>query len=289
MVNWSDSSVISKCSSIVEHTNFLCLGMYMWEYTGSWQVELALICKRIPPRWPLVSSSLYTCPLSRKCQSHQLPYITGRILLLSSMALIPVPPSVDCHSAFLAFSFAGNASIGCSSLNLMLRPFIIWRAFRCVRIFLVLATVGHWIILLRVMVAFSVMKVNGGCGFMVIDHTDMTTIFVYTMAYDILALVLTIIGLRNMPSSNELWKVLCKQGLTYVLITCVANIIPAAVASLNLNTAMNVIFAMPASAISTVASGRIVVAFLDLKSSSCGGEDISSRDVPLTTVVTLPT
>ncbi|KAG1829931.1 hypothetical protein EV424DRAFT_366296 [Suillus variegatus] len=275
MVNWSDSSVVSKCSTIVEHTNFLCLGMYMWEYAGSWQVELALIGKRIPPRWPL------------------LPYITGRILLLSSMALIcwlssPTPTSVDCHSAFLVFSFAGNASIGCSSLNLMLRPFVIWRAFRCIRIFLVLATVGHWIILLRVMVAFSVMKVNGSCGFMVIDHTDMTAIFVYTMAYDILALVLTIIGLRNMPSSNALWKLLCKQGITYVLITCVANIIPAAVASLNLNTAMNVIFAMPASAISTVASGRIVVAFLDLKSSSCA-EDISSRDVPLTTVVTLPT
>ncbi|KAG2053950.1 hypothetical protein BDR06DRAFT_439378 [Suillus hirtellus] len=253
MVNWSDSSVVAKCSTIVEHTNFLCLGMYMWEYAGSWQVELALIGKRIPPRWPL------------------LPYITGRILLLSSMVLIcwlssPTPSSVDCHSAFLAFAFAGNASIGCSSLNLMLRPFVIWRAFRCIRIFLVLATVGHWIILLRVMVAFSVMKVNGSCGFMVIDHTDMTTIFVYTMAYDILALVLTIIGLRNMPSSNALWKLLCKQGITYVLITCIANIIPAAVASLNLNTAMNVIFAMPASAISTVASGRIVVAFLDSKS-----------------------
>ncbi|KAG1847474.1 hypothetical protein C8R48DRAFT_731493 [Suillus tomentosus] len=203
-----------------------------WEYAGSWQVELALIGKRIPPRWPLVSSSLYTCPLSQKCQYHQLPYITGRILLLSSMVMIcwlssPTPSSVDCHSAFLAFSFAGNASIGCSSLNLMLRPFVIWRAFRCIRIFLVLATVGHWIILLRVMVAFSVMKVNGSCGFMVIDHTDMTTIFVYTMAYDILALVLTVIGLRNMPSSNALWKLLCKQGITYVLITCVANIIPA--------------------------------------------------------------
>ncbi|KAG1838739.1 peptidase family M13-domain-containing protein [Suillus tomentosus] len=46
---------------------------------------------------------------------------------------------------------------------------------------------------------------------------------------------------------------------------------------------MNVIFAMSASAISTVTSGRIVVAFLDLKISSCA-EEISSRHVPLTTM-----
>lgn len=247
----------------------------MWEYAGSWQVELALICRRIPPRWPL------------------LPYITGRILLLTSMVMIcwlssPTSQNVDCHSAFLAFCFAGNASIGCSSLNLMLRPFIIWRAFKCIRIFLVLATVGHWIVLLRVMIDFSVMKVNGSCGFMVVDHTEMTTIFIYTMAYDILALALTIIGLRNTPSSNAMWKILRKQGITYVLITCMANIVPTVMASFNLNPAMNVVFAMPASVVSTIASSRIVVTFLDLQSSA-SVEETSSRDVPLTTMVTLPT
>ncbi|KAG2367087.1 hypothetical protein BDR07DRAFT_360341 [Suillus spraguei] len=275
MVNWADSDVISKCSIIVEHTNFMCLGLYIWEYTRSWQVELAFICRRLQLRWPL------------------LPYIAGRVLLLTSMVMIcwlstPTSPNVDCHSAFLAFSFAGNASIGCSSLNLTLRPFIIWRAFKYVRIFLVLATIGHWIVLLRIMFDFSVMKVNGSCGFMVVNHTDMTAIFVYTMGYDILILALTIIGLRNTPSSNGLWKLLRKQGITYVLITCLANIIPAVVASLNLNPAMNVIFAMPASAVSTIASSRIVVAFLDVQSST-SVEEASSRDVPLTTILTLPT
>ncbi|KAG2135673.1 hypothetical protein BD769DRAFT_433247 [Suillus cothurnatus] len=246
-----------------------------WEYARSWQVELALICRRIQPRWPL------------------LLYITGRILFLTCMITIcwlssPTSQIVDCHRAFLAFSFAANASIGCSSLNLMLRPFIIWKAFKCIRAFLVLATVGHWIILLRVLLAFSVTKVNGSCGFMVVDHTVMTTIFIYTMGYDILALALTIIGLRNTPSSSAMWKILHKQGITYVLITCLANIVPSVVASLNLNPIMNVIFAIPASAISTIASGRIVVTFLDLQSSA-STEETDSRDVPLATMLTLPT
>jgi hypothetical protein len=95
---------------------------------------------------------------------------------------------------------------------------------------------------IAVMVDFYVMKVNDSCGFMVIDHTSMTTIFVYStsqrqcptpsltpctaMGYDLLALALTIIGLRNTPSSNVMWKILRKQGITYVLITCLANIVP---------------------------------------------------------------
>ncbi|KAG2338802.1 hypothetical protein BDR05DRAFT_968779 [Suillus weaverae] len=275
MVNWNDPNVISECSNILERINFICLGLYTWEYARSWQIEFALICRHIPPRWPL------------------LPYITGRILLLTSMILIcwlnsSTTQNADCHSAFLAFSFAANAAIGCSSLNLMLRPFMIWRASRYVRIFLVLATIGHWIFLLRVMIDFSVMRVNGNCGFMVVDHTDMTTLFVYTMGYDILALALTIIGLRNMPSSNAMWKMLRKQGITYVLITCLVNIIPTVVASLNLNTVMNVAFAIPASVVSTIASSRIVITFLDLQSSA-SSEETGSRDVPLTTMLTLPT
>ncbi|KAG1723282.1 hypothetical protein EDB19DRAFT_1763442 [Suillus lakei] len=275
MVNWADPNVIARCGSILESLNFLCLGLYIWEYAGSWQVELALICRRIKPRWPL------------------LPYIIGRILLLISIIIIcwldsPTSQSADCHSAFLAFSFAANSAIGCSSLNLMLRPFMIWRTFRCIRIFLVLATVGHWIVLLRVMVSFSVMKVNGSCGVMVVDHTEMTTLFIYTMCYDILVLALTITGLRNTPSSNVMWKTLRIQGTAYVLITCMANIIPTVVSSLNLNSAMNVVFAMPASVVSTIASSRVVITFLDLQPSA-SAEEICSRDVPLTTMLTLPT
>jgi hypothetical protein len=46
------------------------------------------------------------------------------------------------------------------------------------------------------------------------------------MCYDMLALTLTIIGLRNMPSSNIFRKTLRIHGIAYVVATCVANIIP---------------------------------------------------------------
>jgi len=66
----------------------------------------------------------------------------------------------------LAGQLAANGTIGCSSLNLMLRPyvavvmiidvinqmiyrFILWKTWRFICVFLVLATIGHWIFLLR--------------------------------------------------------------------------------------------------------------------------------------------
>ncbi|OAX34934.1 hypothetical protein K503DRAFT_774022 [Rhizopogon vinicolor AM-OR11-026] len=277
MVNWSDPNVMSLCSSVSAQVNFVCLGVYIWEYAQSSEVELALIRRRMPPRWPL------------------LPYISGRIFLLMAIFMIcwlgtASSPNVDCHSAFLIFAFVANGAIGCSSLNLMLRPFIIWRGWRCIRIFLVLATVGHWVFLLRVMFEFNIMHVDGSCGFMIIDHTQMTSLFIYTMCYDILALALTIIGLRNTRSSNVIWRTLRIQGISYVVVTCLANVVPAILSSLNLNTVMNVAFAIPSSLISTIASSRIVLSFLDLQpSGSAEPEEISSRDVPLTTMLTLPT
>ncbi|KAJ8589919.1 hypothetical protein M405DRAFT_186667 [Rhizopogon salebrosus TDB-379] len=253
MVNWSDPNVISLCSAIFEQLNFLCLGVYIWEYAQSCQVELALIYRRIPPRWPL------------------LPYIIGRIFLLVGMAMIcwlssPNSQASDCHSAFMVFTLAANGAIGCSSINLMLRPFMIWKGYHYVRMFLVLATIGHWIFLLRMLFVFSVMNVDGSCGFMVVDHIEITTLFIYTMCYDMLALTLTIIGLRNMPSSNVFRKTLRIHGIAYVVATCVANIIPMVMSLLNLNTVMNVAFAIPASAVSTIASSRIVISLLDLQS-----------------------
>ncbi|OJA19062.1 hypothetical protein AZE42_09042 [Rhizopogon vesiculosus] len=140
---------------------------------------------------------------------------------------------------------------------------------------------------ISVMFEFNVMHVDDSCGFMIIDHMQMTSLFIYTMCYDILALALTIIGLRNTRSSNVIWRTLRIQGISYVVVTCLANIVPAIMSSLNLNTVMNVAFAIPVH--STIASSRIVLSFLDSQPSSVEAEEMSSRDVPLTTVLTLPT
>jgi len=123
--------------------------------------------------------------------------------------------STNLRLNWSGLQFVANAAIGCSSLNLMLRPyvtvilsiaealpqlmhrFMIWRAFGYVRIFLILATVGQWVALFRgqlfeatwcilfittitVIFSFSVMNVDGSCGFMVVDHSDVTILFVYS-------------------------------------------------------------------------------------------------------------
>lgn len=45
------------------------------------------------------------------------------------------------------------------------------------------------------------------------------------MLYDLILLVLTIIGLLRMPSTSTLWKTLVKQGVIYFILNFVANLI----------------------------------------------------------------
>lgn len=84
---------------------------YRWEYAGSWQVELALICRRIPPRWPLVSSSFYACALSQKSEVPILPAAVHRRSYSSSNVLgydVRIL-FIDCRSRLWWRSVAGSA------------------------------------------------------------------------------------------------------------------------------------------------------------------------------------
>ena len=55
------------------------------------------------------------------------------------------------------------------------------------------------------------------------------------MLFDLLVLVLTIIGLIMSPGRSSLWHLLFRQGVVYFLVAFVANLLPAIFVPLNLN------------------------------------------------------
>ncbi|KAG2122670.1 hypothetical protein BD769DRAFT_1473751, partial [Suillus cothurnatus] len=84
---------------------YAILGLYSWEYIRSSHVEIALIRRQLPFRWPLLS------------------YITARSSFFVSIVLhatqsSPFYTSVDCQSECF---FLTNVAIGCSTTNLMIR------------------------------------------------------------------------------------------------------------------------------------------------------------------------
>ncbi|KIJ05665.1 hypothetical protein PAXINDRAFT_34812, partial [Paxillus involutus ATCC 200175] len=215
MVNWKDPEVEARLGVILTELVFFVVGLYGWEYFRSFQVEWALIRFRLSFRWPLI------------------PYVVGRLSLLASVIIfITVSDSgfvwrslwPNCQRR----QFAGNVAVGCASTNLMIRTWLIWRDSRFVLCLLSLVSVVHWTIL---MIGWhpsliDAYMTSGGCDVTYVDTPKALTVYLYTMFYDMLVLVLTTIGLSRKRSSCTLWRRLYRQGIAYFAVTFLANIMP---------------------------------------------------------------
>lgn len=104
------------------------------------------------------------------------------------------------------------------------------------------------------------------------------------MSFDLLVLLLSIIGLVSSPGRSSLWHLLFKQGIVYFLVAFVANLMPAVLLLLNLNRTslflcfsyyfdpwsnvyhdtmiaiMNIMFTIPAAVATSIVACRSFVA-----------------------------
>ncbi|KAG2040052.1 hypothetical protein BDR03DRAFT_950152 [Suillus americanus] len=231
MVNWNDPDLEAKLEIVSVQLLYAILGLYGWEYIRSSHVEIALLRRQLPFRWPLLS------------------YITARFSFLMAITLHatqsrPFRTSVDCQSINVVIIFLTNVAIGCSTTNLMIRTWLIWKTSYLLRLLLVLLSLGHWAVLTLFLTTTRASTHNGVCvtyfvspaypnvmviysahlAFMISGYVMMSTSGV-VMLYDLALLVLTIIGLLRRPSSSPLWKTLVKQGVVYFILNFLANLV----------------------------------------------------------------
>lgn len=79
------------------------------------------------------------------------------------------------------------------------------------------------------------------------------------MSFDFIILCTTSIGLLLSSSRSSLGQLLFRDGIVYFVVTFSANLVPAVLNLLDLNPVMNVITAVPAATVSTIAATRLVV------------------------------
>jgi len=281
MVNWKDPEVEVRLGVILNDMVFFVIGLYGWEYFRSFQVEWALIRFRLSFRWPLI------------------PYVVGRLSLLASVIMLavimgPTSADFDCGAAMRFITFSGNVAVGCASTNLMIRTWLIWRDSRFVRSLLSLVAVVHWTILIMALTGIDAYMTSGGCNVVSIDTSKALALYFCTMFYDMLVFVLTIVGLSRKRSNSTLWNRLHRQGIAYFAMTFLVNIMPLVVCWLDLNAIMSILFFIPATCLSTIASSMAVKSLLGphhLRSSDASaGDDIKNADtIALTTQISLPT
>lgn len=249
MVNWQDPEVIESWSTALLDINLVMLGLYGWSYIHSCQVESALLRRQLPFRWRMV------------------PYLTGRtfflvILILSAMMSITQnPPDIDCYYLLKFLAFSGNIVVACTSTNLVIRTWTIWKTNLFVRVFMALAALGHWFTLIldskETQISPSPPS-SGFCGYMIVNPTYSAATSMYTTIFDFVLLKLTIFGYWR-SSSASLFTIIRTQGVIVYFIVFFASVVPSIFAWLNFNYIMNVFFVWPASCIMTIASGYAVI------------------------------
>ncbi|KAG2110525.1 uncharacterized protein F5147DRAFT_127162 [Suillus discolor] len=248
MVNWQDSQVIEDWSAVLVDITFVMLGLYGWSYINSCQVESALLRRQLPFRWRMV------------------PYLIGRTcflvtLILSSVTSVAIPSHMDCYYVLKFLAFSCNIVVVCTSMNLVIRTWTVWKTNRFVCLFMGLIIVGHWFMMIlnsKETKISSSPPTSEFCGFMIVNPRYSAATSLYTTILDFVLLKLAIFGYWR-SSSLSLVTIIRTQGIILYFIVFFASVLPAIFSWLNLNYVMNLFFAWPATCVMTIASSYAVI------------------------------
>jgi len=246
-INWSDPAEVVRDYQVFVKTLIFFLGLYIWEVFGTVGFDWAVITRKKEFKWPMGF------------------YFWGKYSLLLSIIGVNVASNitseVNCQALYTFNQFAGNTAIGTASTLLMFRTIAIWSKNIYIVIPLCVLSMGQWGILLH-----GIVTVNSSwseqamtCIVNSAQPAWINAIYVYTMSFDLIVLILSTTGLLLSPGRSNLWQLLFKDGIVFFLIAFCANLFPAVFSLMNLNPAMNIMCSVPAATCSTIVACRSFV------------------------------
>ncbi|KAG9312687.1 hypothetical protein JVU11DRAFT_7105 [Chiua virens] len=244
MVHWWQDPAVEACiSAAYGNVIFLLLGAYGWEYFQNLDIEYTTIRRSLPFRWPLI------------------PYLIGRSFLLIDLILLaieqtPLSDHIDCQAGSILILGTGGIAIACSSTNFMIRTWMIWKDSRLVHILVLLAAVGHWTMIIIDWVNIKPTTNSiGACSDYIVSLPINAGIYMYTMWYDFLLLVLSTVKLSNKSyKKSVLEERLCSQHLFYFALAVMTNIPPTVFALLGSEAMVGITSLLGESAVHNFAS-----------------------------------
>ncbi|KAI0371783.1 hypothetical protein BV20DRAFT_1043087 [Pilatotrama ljubarskyi] len=250
MVDWQDPAVVSFCAFLYSQNAVLLLGIFGHHFITSMSIEWSLIRRKRPFSPALV------------------PYLFGRYAILSTLFFFVLSDrlknKMSCDVAYKILAVLGSSASSCSTLNLGIRSYIIWRDMNKIVIWILsLACVGH-AALVALQGAWSVssqwIPELASCAVIRSSNITMFVFYLYTTVVDMVILGLTIYGLsRKAALRSTIGATLSEQCLWYCAATFIVNIPAAVFPMLNLNVLMNVMFSMPATTVSVIMSSAAVL------------------------------
>ncbi|KAI0332095.1 hypothetical protein GY45DRAFT_1400271 [Cubamyces sp. BRFM 1775] len=252
MVAWQDPSVVAICASVYSQNAIFLLGFF-----GS------VLFARDPTLALITRKRRFTPALAST-----IPYLWGRYAILVALFFFVIQDLLNyriaCNVAYKSLAFLGSSASFCSTLNLGIRSYIIWRDMNKLVVWMLSAAcVGH-AALVGVQGAQSVASIWSdqahSCVVIHSSNVTMFTFYLYTVLMDLTILILTVCGLwRKSALRSDIGTNLSEQCLWYCAATFLVNIPAAVLPILNLNVIMNVMLSMSATTVSVIMSSAAVL------------------------------
>ncbi|TBU28925.1 hypothetical protein BD311DRAFT_306675 [Dichomitus squalens] len=271
MTQWQDPSVLGFCAFVYNQIAVFLLGFLSNHVITNLDIEWSLITRR------------------RRFSPALVPYLLGRysilVVLIAFIVLNHVRSKVECDATYKALALLGSLGSFCSTLNLNIRTYIIWKGVnRCVVSVLALATVGHAALVIvqsAQSVSFSWNEQTHSCAMVHSSNITMFVFYLYTIVMDLTILVLTFCGLWRIAAlKSAIGSLLSEQCLWYCIGTFLCNIPAVILPILNLNAVMNVMASMPATTLSVVMSSNAVLSLRPEEMNATTGACAPHQDPP---------
>ncbi|KAI0773896.1 hypothetical protein C8Q74DRAFT_1201136 [Fomes fomentarius] len=216
MPDWSSLLEQTKESEAYSRLIFACFGLYVWEVFQTSDFELSILQGRRKLRWEWVLFFF----LCRYCLVFSLAAL---------MASSTVKTKIDCQALYTFICWAGNMSIICASTTLMLRTIAVWERKLPVVVPLVVLCVAHWALLYRGMFLITAQydPVKQACVVATTKRLFLSTTYFGTMGFNLVIMVVHIVGLLRRDHSASVWELLFNDGVICYLIAFSGNALPA--------------------------------------------------------------
>ncbi|EIN14724.1 hypothetical protein PUNSTDRAFT_49408 [Punctularia strigosozonata HHB-11173 SS5] len=245
MVDWNSEAEITQDATVFNNLVHACIGLYLWEWATALQFDWDIATGKRRFRWPMIFYLLNRYSMVGVC--------IGFAIVQNSHS-----STLQCTPLYTYIQFVGDASVALPSLNLAIRTMAVWSDNKILTGALVLVILGHWAILFQ---GLSVTAISvpgtGGCA---VTHTNLKIsiiLFIYTMCFDFVTMLLNAVKLaRPRSGHSSLTRLLFTDGLIYFVIAFVANTIATIFMVMNLNAVMSIMFVVPAATASTIVATR---------------------------------
>ncbi|KAF8884823.1 hypothetical protein BD779DRAFT_1442846 [Infundibulicybe gibba] len=253
--NWSDPAEIARDSRVYAAFVLVLCGIAAWDVLKTIRFDISILTRRRPWRWPM---ALYFI-----CRIAMLLHIFAMAVNLNAIKEIP------CQRVTWISKVSDAIGTCLSSFILILRTHAVWDRKLKVAIPLGALFLGQVLIWTQTF-RYSRARWNPQRGVCAVISTAprplLVSVFAYTMAFDLVILLLCSFKLSTASRSSTLAHLLLRDGIGYFCAAFGANLIQTIMAALALNPVMNIValpFALVVSVIAATTVFRNVFVLYD--------------------------